>query len=168
MNKCIIHFIRRSLSALTEMWRNRKIYVGRDPRHVFPRSVVLFPLADDTLFCGLAGILTVTQERRPVPRSIVADLSTAVGSIIVSGLGEVLKGSVTLDHYLGGADLLETFNRLLRQLKYTSTFEILAKDSESVLLLEDLCSSMKEFVASEELLIDERAERFFDGTDRTD
>ncbi len=154
-----VRCMKKSFHLLAD-WGNRKVFVGRDPRNVPPRSVVVFPLMAATLFCGLAGILTVAQERRREPRSIAADLSTAAISITVSGLGEVLNGSVTLDGYLGGADVQETVARLLRQLKCTATFEKLSQDAESLILLEDMCRSLREFAACEEKMIDESAERF--------
>ena len=54
-------FCRRIVRFLTEC----EIHVGRNPEGVHAPALILFPHHPATLFCGLAGILTLRRKRPP-------------------------------------------------------------------------------------------------------
>ena len=58
----MIRKIRYSLLNILSRMERWKIAIGRDPRRVPPGTAVIFPLVVDTLFCGLAGIMTIRGE----------------------------------------------------------------------------------------------------------
>ncbi|MEN6473285.1 MAG: SIS domain-containing protein [Syntrophaceae bacterium] len=70
-------------------WKDWRFFIGRDPRSLPPRSIILLPHRPNTLFCGLAGILAIKgwprQADDPVER-----ITTLSESLKKAGLEHVV------------------------------------------------------------------------------
>ncbi|HQP31655.1 MAG TPA: hypothetical protein PLB81_10025, partial [Deltaproteobacteria bacterium] len=106
----------RSISR--NRWKDWRFFIGRDPRSLPPRSVILLPHQPDTLFCGLAGILAVKCAPRrtddPVERIIA--LARALNRMgLEHGAPEAFLGDQTLaDMETALYDLKQDIDRQFR------------------------------------------------------
>ena len=71
----IINIALKTLKCLKD-W---KIVVGKNPGHVFPNPLIIFPLIPDRLFCGLTGILTIKKVSYDEEKDITENLSCLFG-----------------------------------------------------------------------------------------
>jgi hypothetical protein len=68
-------------------WR---FYVGRNPRHLPQKSVVVFPILPNTLFCGLAGIVAIKGAMRKP--GLIQRLISLYEDISAKGLDKASAG----------------------------------------------------------------------------
>jgi len=151
MKMMLIEFCRKAVFFL----RSRKIYVGRDPRHVAGPALILFPLLPATLCCGLAGILVL--RRKIKPNKPGGDLSLSFGKAAGNDLAALLEGRIAASEYLGGKSSMEEMERELLCLKREETFRRIFFTEGEARRLKDLSARMNAFLSSEETLLDKKA-----------
>ncbi|TFG37431.1 MAG: hypothetical protein E4H39_02210, partial [Syntrophobacterales bacterium] len=140
-----------------------KIAIGRDPRRVPPRTAVIFPLVADTLFCGLAGIMTIRKEGKVKKDDIVEGLGLLFEKIRENNLGKLSNRKTTGEHYLGGDEVLVLMERDILKLKQDSYLEDIFFEPERSKQLEGLFHEMKSFLGDEEKLVELEARNFSTG-----
>ncbi|MBN2398247.1 MAG: SIS domain-containing protein, partial [Deltaproteobacteria bacterium] len=131
-------------------WRIR---IGRDPRHVPPGTIILFPVTRTILPCGLSGIITIKPKEKKKGAGTVTPASL-FDQIRKCGLQSLMNGSIAPEGYLGGADLLRTLEGGILDLK-KDPLTIFSPDGEEALAT--LSEGMISFLAEEEALIEETA-----------
>ena len=151
MKKILFEFCRKAVFFL----RSRKIYVGRDPRHVAGPALILFPLLPATLCCGLAGILVLRKKVEPVKPG--DDLSISFERAIGNDLAAFLDGKIAAAEYLGGKSSLEEMERELLCLKGEEAFRRIFFTEREARRLKDLSARMNAFLSAEETLLDKKA-----------
>ena len=145
------------------------LHVGRDPQKVEPPALILLPSLPATLFCGLAGILTlripgrVPQTSRPTPQN---DISSLFRQAAERGLSVILRGRTGKDgkppavaSYLGGTSVQQSMERELLRMKGEEAFAGIFYDEGEVRRLALLSEEMKSFLVDEEAILEAQAWR---------
>ncbi len=137
-----------------------RIYLGRDIRFIEPGSVVLFPLHPDTLFCGLAGIITLKKAAvEPVRSHNAGEASSLFSRITKSGLKEIFSGAITPREYLKGPDDLHRLERYISLWKLDGHFRDIFFDPAKTDTLNKLSGDIKAFIQEQEGILREKAVR---------
>ena len=92
------------MKALFRSWLRTalswKIYIGRNPARLPPRSIVVFPCQRNILCCGLAGILVIKGAQTAASSDDQALLSGYWEKIRTRHLKDVLGGTLSPQDYL--------------------------------------------------------------------
>ncbi|MCE5282952.1 MAG: SIS domain-containing protein [Deltaproteobacteria bacterium] len=131
--------------------------MGRDPGRVKGPALIFFPLQRTTLFCGLAGILTLCRGTAPRGEGDLAELFRKAAS---HNLAALLNGRTNVQEYLGGLPTLERMEGELLRLKGEEGFRGLFFAAGEVERLGGLSREMHAFISAEEALLEEKAGRF--------
>ena len=137
-----------------------KIYMGLDPRFVKGPAIILFPLHNNLLCCGLAGILTI--KGAPC-RDIAHPLSTIeklFEKIKEHNMGKILAGSLRPESYLDGGGFLEKIEQTVRLLKTDENFCQLFFDKEKTGKFISTVKAIRDFLSQEEHVVEEKAGLF--------
>ncbi len=150
------------LFAGTLPWlQNWRVYIGRAPAELPPRSLIIFPLRENILPCGLAGILAIKKERResssPHP---AAALDAGLRPVMQNGMAALLAGSIDPAGYLGGQDPLAILERLTLTMKEEDPFLELLVSPEQTGRVAALALQINAFAVAEEKLLEDNALRF--------
>ena len=96
------------------------MYMGRDPRFLPPRSIVVFPSLPFLCACGLAGIIAVN---RPVPAdpSMTERLTARMEDVMNKGIARVIAGMIPVDGYCAGDAVLAEVEGIVDGLKCESS-----------------------------------------------
>ncbi|MDT8272868.1 MAG: SIS domain-containing protein [Desulfomonilia bacterium] len=135
------------------------MYVGRNPRELPDRSIVLVPDQPGTLFCGLAGLLVI---KKPVPsreESFPEKLSRYAREIIARGIAEVISGQADLAVCLSPTSL-QKFENDLYSLKQDGTSQHRLSLGDGLNTLRTIVKDLETFVLSQEALLEDNADRF--------
>ena len=159
-------FCRRIVRFLTEC----EIHVGRNPEGVHAPALILFPHHPATLFCGLAGILTLRRKRPP--RTAGVGLSALFAGAAEKNLPTLLaRGddaassprqdfkSLPVTAYLGGIATQEAMEQELLRMKGEDAFEKIFYDAGEFNNLILLSGKMKLFLEVEERFLEQQAGR---------
>ena len=140
-----------------------KIHAGVDPRRVSSHSLIFFPLAENILCCGLAGILTVkkTDGRGDPPEC--ESPAVPFERIRKRHIREVLSGAIPSGRYLDGNGALAGMEQAILDLKQDAVFECLFFDSDLAKRMQGLSKEINAFLAEEESVIEVHADRFATG-----
>ena len=162
--EAMLRLCRKIVRFLTDC----ELHVGCNPQWVATPALIFFPHRPATLFCGLAGILTLRVAGRvssPPGQTPRGDLSVLFARAAEKNLrtflgvrGTDLK-SLPATAYLGGIAAQEAMERELLRMKGEESFgEIFYHDKE-VRRLTLLSEKVKAFLAGEERLLEEQAGR---------
>ena len=95
---------------------SQKIFFCRALTHVPEGAIVFFPVQENILFCGLAGIVTVKRSSQEVKLPDIPALVAMVSKIEGNAFTDCLAGSqFDIDRYLGGQTFIEGFLSSVRQ-----------------------------------------------------
>ncbi|MFO7569166.1 MAG: hypothetical protein R6W75_05155, partial [Smithellaceae bacterium] len=133
-----------------------RIYLGRQPSDAVAPALIFFPIIPGRLNCGFAGIMTC---RLSGPASEITADRTLAGlwkKCSVSGLKPVLEGQKSVGFYLDGAKTLQTLNEAVGLLKCDDAQALLFFQAERAKALSCLADDMKQFLAGEENLLEDR------------
>jgi hypothetical protein len=142
----IINITLRILKCL----KNWKIAVGRNPRHVLPNALIIFPSIPDMLFCGLSGILAVKRNTSVEEKDIAENLSNIFEKIKKNNLKKLTAHEISREYYLGGDNLLRSVEENVLRLKQDSFIEGIFFDGKKEKKLKDLYRGMNAFLVKEE------------------
>ncbi|MBN2538564.1 MAG: SIS domain-containing protein [Deltaproteobacteria bacterium] len=160
----MIRRIRNVLFDIFSQMGRWKIAIGRDPCRVPPRTAVIFPLVADTLFCGLAGIMTIRKEGEGKKSDIIEGLSLLFEKKIKEkSLRKLIDRKTTWENYFGGEKVLGLVERNILKLKQDSYLEDIFFEPERSEKLEGLFRQMKSFLDEEEKLVEREAYNFSTG-----
>ena len=154
----IICRLKRYVTVLRVSAKKWKFSVGRHPHNVAPNTLIIFPILDDRLFCGLAGILAVKGEGVPGYRFSLDELFERWNEVSERGLKITRKQTLSMEQYLGGRQPLESLARQIDFLKEDVSFQTLFEVDDHRRRLAVLSGAMSDFIAHEEDLIDEAAD----------
>jgi len=137
-----------------------RVYLGRDVRHLEPGSIVLFPLHADTLFCGLAGIITLKKAgMEPVRAQNAKEASALFSRIRKSGLKEIFSRSVSPREYLKGPEDLNRLERYVSLWRLDDHFRDIYFDPAKSGILRKLSDDIKAFIQDQESILGDNAAR---------
>ncbi len=159
MTNRIIDIILKTLNYLN----NWKLFVGKDPRHVLPGALVIFPLFPDRLFCGLAGILAIRKNTDHGQENVIEAISDSFREGARNNLKSLGFADNSSEYYLGGNDMLEVMRENLHKLKQDSHMEDIFFEIRNGKKLKSLNRNMKSFLEREEKLLEKRAGCFSTG-----
>ncbi|HLA27283.1 MAG TPA: SIS domain-containing protein [Syntrophales bacterium] len=154
-----LNYIKKIANSL----KTYKLYLGLAPQPVRGPAIILFPLCNCLLCCGLAGIVTVKKAPPPPDIDPVLQLAELLEKIGKNDLQTILSGSLATEFYLNGGGYLEEMECYVRSLKTDENFQRLFFNSGNIRRLSDLVGQMKDFLSQEERLIDENASSFSTG-----
>ena len=155
----LLNYIKKIVNSL----KTYNLYLGLAPQPVLGPAIILFPLHNCLLCCGLAGIVTVKKAPPPPDIDPVLQLAELLTKMVKNDLQSILSGSLATKFYLDGGGYLEEMERCVQSLKRDENFQRLFFDSGKIRRLSDLVEKMKDFLSREERLIDENAGSFSTG-----
>jgi glucosamine--fructose-6-phosphate aminotransferase (isomerizing) len=155
--------IMNSLFRIFRYLKGWKIALGKDPRHVPSHTLIVFPLIAGTLFCGLAGIITVGRKKNPEKDDIIGNLSRLFEVIRENNIGKLAEGTVSGEKYLGGDGSLRPMEGDILRLKQDSFLEDIFFEPGRSEDLKDLLNRMNDFLVNEENLLEQEAGNFSTG-----
>jgi glutamine---fructose-6-phosphate transaminase (isomerizing) len=157
MNMSVKRSALKLIRMLVRFLTKCRIHVGRDPERVEAPALILFPHRPATLFCGLAGILTLRRKIRPAAAEI--DLSILFARAAEKNLTTLLRGTISSTSYLGGIPTQGAMERELFRMKGEEAFGKIFYDHGEACRLTLLTDKMKAFLTDEETLLEEQAGR---------
>ena len=142
------------------MW-NWRVYIGRAPAELPPRSLIIFPVLNTTLPCGLAGILAINKgQTAEVDVDFTASLKANFRKVREKGLPALLAGKATAPGYLGGEEFLAELDRIVLSRKDIEPFLQLLTAPDQTENTALAAEKMRRFTVAEENLLEENALRF--------
>ncbi len=151
--RCALH---GNMKSLLE-W---KVFVGREPVDLPCKSIIIFPLITNALFCGLTGMLVI-KKRTEIKNNFLAALLNLSKEIISNDFKKMLCKAISLENYLGGLERLGKLEDSILYLKQdTGIGDVLFKNGGEK-RLSDLASDMYSFLEKEEKLIEQNADRLY-------
>src|SRR3989304_1218393 len=141
-----LNYIKKIANSL----KTYKLYLGLAPQPVLGPAIILFPLHNCLLCCGLAGIVTVKKAPPPPDIDPVLQLAELLEKIGKNDLQTILSGSLATEFYLNGGGYLEEMECYVRSLKTDENFQRLFFNSGNIRRLSDLVGQMKDFLSQEE------------------
>ncbi len=151
----------KALAGALTWLKSWRVYLGRAPADLPPRSLVLFPVTELFLPCGLAGILTIKKHRPGgAPPDIVSSLEERLRAVRREGMTALLAGETETLHYLGGEEPLAELERLVLSLKEERSFLPLVLSPDKTRRLAACTGEAKAFAVAEEKLLEDNAFRF--------
>ena len=138
-----------------------EVYVGKNIAHVPGGSIVLFPLKDNTFYCGIAAIVSYKQKKSSPPTSDMTALEDMFAQIVQRGYETCGKATVTdlNNHYLGGKSCIDALWQAVQNLKCASRFYAIFRNSNDHKQLADLGDRLTGIVTAEAQLLSERMGR---------
>jgi len=152
-----------SLFGIFRYLKGWRIVLGRDPRHVSSHTLIIFPLVRGTLFCGLAGILTLGRKKNSQKDDSIGNLSRLFEEIREKNIRKLTEGKVSGENYLGGDASLRLMEGYILRLKEDSFLEEVFFESGKSDELNDLLKEMNAFLVKEEIMVDREAGNFTTG-----
>ncbi|UCH07089.1 MAG: SIS domain-containing protein [Deltaproteobacteria bacterium] len=128
-----------------------RISIGKHIRSVPPGTIVLFPLQDTVLNCGLTGIVTVKRKE-----SSTASISIEKLTSLAQGLEQFTlkrlpgKDKALTERYLGGEAIVGKLKGFVSDLKRTASLYELFKKTSAQNLLEGISRRLEAIITGEE------------------
>ncbi len=130
-----------------------RIRVGADPRCCAPGTLVFLPRGAVRLGCGIAALVEVAGADAAEPAATAALPSDLLEAVLSAGLG-----SGTADEFAGGEERIAALATWARGLKRERAFAALIADDALRATVADAARSLRDFAATQEDLLRERAE----------
>ncbi len=131
-----------------------RVVVGKDPFHVAPPALIVFPLLSSTFFCGFAGMIAI---RRTMQSSLGREdsrpgeaLAAMFNRSVSLDLDAVFSGRVSPLSYLGGRESQAAMEQELQTIKEAENWQAIFYDAHTFSELQSLCEEMKSFLSGEE------------------
>jgi len=151
-----MHKLLRILIRTLHGWH---VYIGKDPGNLPGRSIVVFPVLKDVLYCGLAGILVIKRLSGPGKDNVFSKLSGFFDLIRSNTLDTVLDGTTSPETYLC-PHVLDSFLQELFELKQDPQAQREMIYETPIDRIEALASQMAAFIDQEERNLEKHAVRF--------
>jgi len=148
------------LDKFLSLWTGWRISVGTNPSTLPPGCIVFFPLLQDTLCCGLAGILTIKKHgetKTPDPTNRMWKIFCRVQEGI---LDHVLSRRIKASRYLGGLKGLQELERITLTLKQDNPCQQLFASAAKTAKSTELARQMGDLLRREESAVEEQASAF--------
>ncbi len=158
-----IEMVKKYGIRLLKISRRWNVYVGVDPERVTAPALILFPCRSNILCCGLAGILTIKQARRPEFADPDKRMEALFAIISRGNIKGILDGVIPSGRYLDGPDALAVLEQCVSILKQDVSFERLFYDPPKAAQLTALSKKMNVFLAEEQTGLESRAAHFSTG-----
>ncbi len=132
-------------------FRYPEIYFGRSIRSVPVGSVILFPVQDSQLSCGLTGIVTFKTKEIATPKIPIDKIESIPLHLKGYTYDKVKEKNRNLtNHYLGGATFVAELQDLIRNLKTTSSLYTIFKEPPVQETLKQVSSELEKIINGEE------------------
>jgi glucosamine--fructose-6-phosphate aminotransferase (isomerizing) len=151
------------LLRIFRYFKGWKIAVGKRPGYVPSNTLIVFPLITGTLFCGLAGIITLGRKAKHENDDVISGLSRLFEVIREKNIRRLSEGAVSGEQYLGGEETLRLMEGDILRLKQDSSLEDIFFDPERSKGLKNLLRGMNTFLEKEEALVEREAGNFSTG-----
>jgi glucosamine--fructose-6-phosphate aminotransferase (isomerizing) len=140
-------------------WR---VFAGKDPRTVPGPAIVLFPVRDDVLFCGLAGFVCIKRADQHADDHITERFAVAIDAVCASGIAPLIAGKVEKRAYLAPESLV-VLDRESYLLKQDTGLQHVLCCGSGLDRLRDLSERLKAFVEREDAALELEAKGFASG-----
>ena len=148
--------------SILQKIRKWKVAVGKRPKDVTGPGVILFPIRDDILSCGLAGFVAFKGRLKVADNGIPERIAEHIRAVCSTDIARIISGKIPSDDYLNPEALqsLEIDLNCLRQDAYIQ--QVLCK-GDGVKLLKGLSDKLTLFISNEDTLIEREAKGFPSG-----
>ncbi len=134
------------------------LYFGRHPAAVTGPAIIFFPVDNNRLCCGLAGLIAVKGASIPETAPEITTLATFVDSAEATGIkAHISQSKPIVDTYLGGKGNLDALLSEIRVLKEETAFLSLFKNPSDQKILSDLSGRLSVILKREQEQLNEHA-----------
>jgi len=145
--------MRQVRSISRSIWKNWRFFIGRDPRTVPPRSVVLLPHRPNTLFCGLAGILAI-KGPSDIQEDAVERITALTSTLNAHGLEKAAP-----EAFLGEQTLAD-MDTAIYDLKQDIERQFRLHSDGGLQRLSSVADELAELIKKQEAILEKRAGEF--------
>jgi glucosamine--fructose-6-phosphate aminotransferase (isomerizing) len=139
-----------TIKALLKKLRLSKIYFGKSLTSVPSGAMVLFPVQESQLNCGLTGIVTFKGKGAATPTIPTEKLDSMISQLPRYTYKEIGRENRTLPGtYLGGKAFITELHDSIQALKATSSLYTIFQDAFTRKRLEQATSSLKTILRHE-------------------
>ena len=108
------------------------VYFGKHMDAVPDRSIVFFPLWENTVSCGITGIVSFKSKKPAKDPAGLVDLNNMIEKLQGYLFGKCKQDDLRFkDHYLGGGEHVDSLLRAVRDLKRNDVFFTFFMDPNS-------------------------------------
>ncbi|MBE9541715.1 MAG: glutamine--fructose-6-phosphate aminotransferase, partial [Proteobacteria bacterium] len=144
-------FLEKITVFFKENFRYPRIYFGRSIRSVPTGALILFPVQDSQLNCGLTGIVAFKTKEIAKPKIPIDKIESIPLHLKGYTYDKVKEKNRNLtNHYLGGATFVAELQDLIRNLKTTSSLYTIFKELPLQETLKQLSSELEKIINGEE------------------
>ena len=141
------------------------VYFGKHPVNVQDNSIIFFPLCENTLNCGIAGIVSIKNKREAAGIIDPAHFNNIIGKIEAHRYPDCREKDREIDsnNYLGGKELIDSFYRSVRALNRSDMFYEVFLNGNIRNSLRNIADHLKNIISSEAKLLSENMGRLSSG-----
>ncbi|MDM8516784.1 SIS domain-containing protein [Desulfobacterales bacterium HSG16] len=149
-----IIFVEKRLKSIFSGVLSYDVRFFRHLSRVSEKSIILFPVHDTTLCCGLAGIVSVKGIKEDPKNADLYAIGQMIGQIESAGFLSFRKNNLPIDRsrYLGGKDLLDQVCQQSRKIKNDRPFAEIFENPDLRIYLQKLNARIGELIDAEEEL----------------
>ncbi|UCG99786.1 MAG: hypothetical protein JSU78_04940, partial [Deltaproteobacteria bacterium] len=128
-----------------------RVYFGKGLKGVPPGSLILFPVQDSQLNCGLTGIVAFKKRGIAEPKISISKIESMISNLkgyTHKGIRE--KDRNLIEDYLGGETFIKELQNIVRDLKITSSLYTIFKEAPTRKKLEEASLSLERIINGEE------------------
>ena len=143
--------LKRLKSLRAVRCRFPRLSIGKHIRSVPPGTIVLFPLRDAIMNCGLTGIVSF-KLKGPSTARIPIEKATSLARRLEKFTLKKLPGKdkALTEHYLGGEAIVGELRGLVAELRLTASLYKLLKQTSARRVLEDVSGRLETIIDGEE------------------
>jgi glucosamine--fructose-6-phosphate aminotransferase (isomerizing) len=145
-----LHAVRRHLPRLS---------IGKHIQSVTPGTIVLFPLQDTMLNCGLTGIVSF-KRKEPSTATIPIEKATSLAHHVEKFTFKRLSGKdkAFTEQYLGGEAIVGELKEVVADLTLTPSLYKLFKQTSAQRVLGDVSARLETIIAGEQRALQRRSD----------
>jgi len=127
-----------------------RIYLGKSPKNVPPGVLIVFPVKDNQLNCGLTGIVTFKGRHSPEPEPPFEEIASLM-SRLKEGTCEVILKEIRdiPERYLGGENSMRRLQDRVSHLKTTPSLYRIFRESSLRKKLQSLSRELRKIIEEE-------------------
>jgi glucosamine--fructose-6-phosphate aminotransferase (isomerizing) len=119
------------------------VYFGVSPSTIRKKSIVFFPLQENTLCCGLTGIVSVRNKEKSLKEVDIGFFTQLLKKMEDKGLSSCRKKDLLFDEsYLGGQEIIDSMFESARALKENEPFVEIFQKNQIYVDLKELCEGI--------------------------
>lgn len=139
-----------------------KVAFCKRPEDFNGPGIILFPIQDDIINCGLAGFVIFKARGASQGESIFGRIASHVHSVLNCDIASILSGKMKSEDYLK-PDALDSLEKDLNTLKQDAAVQYALCRGDGLRVLKNLSDELTMFISNEDALMEKEAKGFPSG-----